>query len=101
MFKDKVVLITGGTGSWGQELTTQLLNKDPKEIRIFSRSELAQVNMERKFDNPKLKFIIGDVRDFDVLSRSCRGVDYIFHLAALKHVPVCEEQPQISLEQPT
>jgi len=98
MFKDKVIMITGGTGSWGQELTTQLLEKNPKEIRIFSRGELAQVNMERKFGNPKLKFIIGDIRDFDVLSRSCRGVDYIYHLAALKHVPVCEEQPQEAIK---
>lgn len=98
MFKDKVILITGGTGSWGQELTSQLLEKQPKEIVIFSRGELAQVNMERKFDNPKLKFVIGDIRDFDVLNRTCRGVDYIFHLAALKHVPVCEEQPQEAIK---
>jgi len=98
MFKNKIILITGGTGSWGNELTEQVLKKSPKEIRIFSRGEFAQVTMERKFNNPKLKFIIGDIRDFDAISRACRGVDYVFHLAALKHVPVCEEQPQESIK---
>jgi UDP-N-acetylglucosamine 4,6-dehydratase len=98
MFKDKVILITGGSGSWGNELTTQLLEKEPKKIIIFSRGELAQVNMERKFRNSKLEFIIGDVRDFDVINRVCKGVDYVFHLAALKHVPVCENQPQEAIK---
>ncbi|MBU0963449.1 polysaccharide biosynthesis protein [Patescibacteria group bacterium] len=93
MFKDKIILITGGTGSWGNELTAQLLLKNPKQIIIFSRSELHQVNMERKFKNGKIKFIIGDVRDRDRLIEATKEVDYIFHLAALKHVPVCEEQP--------
>jgi len=93
MFKDKTILITGGTGSWGNELTTQLLTKNPKQIIIFSRSELHQVNMQRKFNNSKLKFVIGDVRDHDRLVEATKNVDYIFHLAALKHVPVCEEQP--------
>jgi FlaA1/EpsC-like NDP-sugar epimerase len=98
MFKDKTILITGGSGSWGNELTTQLLTKDPKKIIIFSRGELAQVNMERKFKNDKLQFVIGDVRDYESVNRVCKGVDYVFHLAALKHVPVCENQPQEAIK---
>jgi len=91
---DKTILITGGTGSWGHELTKQLLEKNEvKEIRIYSRGELAQVNMQRKFNNPKLKFIIGDVRNFDRLNDAMRDVNIVFHLAALKHVPICEENP--------
>lgn len=93
MFENKTIFITGGTGSWGNELTAQLLEKNPKQILIYSRSELHQVNMQRKFNNPKLKFLIGDIRDHDRLIECTKGVDYIFHLAALKHVPVCEEQP--------
>lgn len=93
MFKNKIILITGGSGSWGNELTKQLLEKNPKEIRIFSRGELSQVNMERKFKNEKLKFIIGDVRDYDSVYEACKDVDYVYHLAALKHVPVCENYP--------
>jgi len=95
MFNNKTILITGGTGSWGRELTRQLLEKyNPKEIRVYSRHELAQVNMKREFNaHPKIKFIIGDVRDFKRLDLTCMHVDYIFHLAALKHVPVCEENP--------
>lgn len=93
MFENKTIFITGGTGSWGNELTAQLLEKNPKQILIYSRSELHQVNMQRKFNNPKIKFLIGDIRDHDRLIECAKGVDYIFHLAALKHVPVCEEQP--------
>lgn len=98
MFKNKVILITGGTGSWGNELTAQLLKKNPKEIKIFSRGEFAQVTMQRKFNDPRINFVIGDIRDFDAISRSCRNVDFIFHLAALKHVPICEEQPQEAIK---
>lgn len=98
MFEDKRILITGGSGSWGNELTTQLLEKNPKEIIIYSRGELAQVNMQRKFNNDKIKFIIGDVRDYETLKRSLKGVDYVYHLAALKHVPVCEYQPQEAIK---
>jgi len=97
-FKNKTILITGGTGSWGQELTTQLLEFNPKEIRIYSRGELAQVNMKRIFNNPKLKFIIGDVRDYEAIHWACKNVNYVFHLAALKHVPVCEEQPNEAIK---
>ncbi|MDO9399726.1 MAG: polysaccharide biosynthesis protein [bacterium] len=93
MFYNSTILITGGTGSWGQELTKQLLKKNPKKIIIYSRSELHQVNMMRKFNNSKLFFLLGDIRDSDRLLECTKGVDYIFHLAALKHVPICEEQP--------
>jgi len=90
---DKRVLITGGTGSWGQEVTRQLLQTTSvKEIRIYSRGEYHQVEMRRTFQHdPRLKFIIGDVRDKDRLCTATRHVDGIIHLAALKHVPVVEE----------
>jgi len=94
VFNNKTILVTGGTGSWGHELVRQLLGANPKEIRIFSRNESNQFKMKQDFDsNPKLKFIIGDIKDKDSLLEACQGVDYLFHLAALKHVPVCEDQP--------
>lgn len=94
MFKDQTILITGGTGSWGHELVKQLLKEDPKEIRIYSRNESNQFSMKQEFDNnPKLHFIIGDIKEMKGLLEACRKVDYVFHLAALKHVPVCEDQP--------
>lgn len=96
--KDKRVLITGGTGTWGQELTKQLLENGVKEIVIVSRGELAQVNMQRKFDTSQIKFVIGDIRDYDVMLRATKNINYIFHLAALKHVPVCEYQPQEAIK---
>ena len=92
MEKNSIILITGGTGSWGQELVQQLLEKhEPREIRIFSRSEHKQVEMKRLLNNNKIKFIIGDVRNKDVLFSAMEGCDYVFHLAALKHVPICED----------
>ena len=93
MFDNSTILITGGTGSWGNELVSCLLKKYmPKEIRIYSRGEHRQVEMKRNFSDYKnLKFIIGDVRDKNILKLSMKKVDYVFHLAALKHVPVCEE----------
>ncbi|MET1179238.1 polysaccharide biosynthesis protein [Peribacillus simplex] len=94
MIKDRTILVTGGTGSWGYELVKQLLDFEPSEIRIFSRNESYQFTMKQEFDNnPKLQFIIGDVKEKEALLEACQGVDYIFHLAALKHVPVCEDQP--------
>jgi UDP-N-acetylglucosamine 4,6-dehydratase/5-epimerase len=99
LFTNKKILVTGGTGSWGNELVTQLLEKKPKEIRIFSRNESGQVSMSRKFDHdPVLKFVIGDVRDKGALMEAAKGIDFIFHLAALKHVPVCEYQPLEALK---
>ena len=99
-FDEKIILLTGGTGSWGNELVKQLLaSHNPAEIRIFSRGEHKQVEMKRKyFGEKRLKYIIGDVRDKTRLSTAMRGVDYVFHLAALKHVPVCEENPWESVQ---
>ncbi|MED4003644.1 polysaccharide biosynthesis protein [Priestia aryabhattai] len=94
MFDNQIILVTGGTGSWGYELVKQLLTYNPREIRVFSRSESNQFTMGQDFDNdPKLKFVIGDIKEKDSMIDACKGVDYIFHLAALKHVPVCENQP--------
>jgi UDP-N-acetylglucosamine 4,6-dehydratase len=98
MFMNKRILITGGTGSWGSELITQLLPKHPEEIVVFSRNEASQVAMQRKFNDPRLTFCIGDVRDRDALMKAFVGIDYVFHLAALKHVPICEEQPYEALK---
>jgi len=93
MFKGAVVLITGGTGSWGSFLVKHLLEtQDVREIRVYSRGEHKQVYLKRELNsNPKVKFIIGDVRDLNRLEVAAQNVDYVFHLAALKHVPVCEE----------
>lgn len=97
--KDKRILITGATGSWGQTLTRMLLeNHDVGEIICFSRGELQQVLMQRKFNNRKLKFVIGDVRDWEAVRSATRGVDFIFHMAALKHVPICEDHPQEAIK---
>jgi len=93
MFDNNIIFISGGTGSWGNELVTQLLeNHSPKEVRIYSRGEHKQVEMKSTFKNDsRLKFIIGDIRDKNILTLAMKNVDYVFHLAALKHVPVCEE----------
>ncbi|MCX8175506.1 MAG: UDP-N-acetylglucosamine 4,6-dehydratase (inverting) [Candidatus Micrarchaeota archaeon] len=94
VFKGKVVLITGGTGSFGQKMTEVLLSKHaPSAIRIYSRGELKQVEMERRFKSDKLRFFIGDVRDKRRLARALNGVDIVIHAAALKHVPVAEYNP--------
>ena len=93
MFKNKVLLITGGTGSFGHAVLQKFLNTDIKEIRIFSRDEKKQDDMRLAFLNNKLKFYIGDVRDYDSVSQVMKGVDYVFHAAALKQVPSCEFYP--------
>ncbi len=93
MFKDKLLLITGGTGSFGNAVLNRFLESDISEIRIFSRDEKKQDDLRKKFGNPKLKFYIGDVRDFQSVLNATRGVDYIFHAAALKQVPSCEFHP--------
>jgi len=94
MFKDTKIAITGGSGSWGRELTRQLLEFKPKKIIIYSRGEISQVDMQRQFNNPLLEFVIGDVRDAKAVDMVfCKGIDYVFHCAALKHVPICENQP--------
>ncbi|OUB14298.1 UDP-N-acetylglucosamine 4,6-dehydratase [Bacillus thuringiensis serovar yunnanensis] len=97
--KNKTVLVTGGTGSWGHELVKQLLETNVKEVRIYSRNESLQFKMQKQFkDNKRLTFIIGDIRDSEQLTNACRGVDYIFHLAALKHVPICEFYPSEAMK---
>ncbi len=93
MFKNKVLMITGGTGSFGNAVIKMFLNEDLKEIRIFSRDEKKQDDMRKKYQNPKLKFYIGDVRDLERVRQVMRGVDYVFHAAALKQVPSCEFYP--------
>ncbi|MBS7345592.1 MAG: polysaccharide biosynthesis protein [Caryophanon sp.] len=93
MFKDKVLLITGGTGSFGNAVMTRFLNTDIKEIRIFSRDEKKQDDMRKLYKNDKLKFYIGDVRDKNSVKDALHGVDYVFHAAALKQVPSCEFFP--------
>lgn len=101
MFKNSVVLISGGTGSWGNELIKQMLEREPKQIIVMSRGELAQVMTRIKFNNdPQLHFVIGDVRDADAIDSlfSQNKIDYIYHLSALKHVPVCENQPQEAIK---
>src|SRR5699024_6125433 len=93
MFKDKILLITGGTGSFGNAVLKRFLDTDFKEIRIFSRDEKKQDDMRKKYNNDKIKFYIGDVRDINSIKDAVRDVDYIFHAAALKQVPSCEFFP--------
>lgn len=91
--KNKTILITGGTGSFGHELLNHVIDRDYKEIRIFSRDELKQEHMRIKLGNPRVKFYIGDVRDRDSVDQAMKGVDLVFHAAALKQVPSCEFFP--------
>ena len=93
MFKNKTLLITGGTGSFGNAVLKRFLGTDIKEIRIFSRDEKKQDDMRRVYKNDKLKFYIGDVRNIESIREAVKGVDYIFHAAALKQVPSCEFFP--------
>lgn len=93
MFKNKVLLITGGTGSFGNAVLNRFLHTDVSEIRIFSRDEKKQDDMRHQYANPKIKFYIGDVRDKRSIDNAMHGVDFIFHAAALKQVPSCEFFP--------
>jgi len=93
MFKNKILLIAGGTGSFGNAVLRRFLTTNIKEIRIFSRDELKQDDMRRLYNDDKLKFYIGDVRDKNSIDDAMRGVDYVFHAAALKQVPSCEFYP--------
>lgn len=93
MFEDKVLLITGGTGSFGNAVLNRFLPTDIKEIRIFSRDEKKQDDMRRHYSDPRLRFFIGDVRDKESVKTAVQGVNYIFHAAALKQVPSCEFFP--------
>lgn len=92
-FHNKTLLITGGTGSFGNAVLKRFLDTDIAEIRIFSRDEKKQDDMRKRFSSPKLKFYIGDVRDYQSILNATRGVDYIYHAAALKQVPSCEFHP--------
>lgn len=93
MFKNKTLMITGGTGSFGKTVLKRFLSSDVSEIRIFSRDEKKQEDLRIELNNSKLKFYIGDVRDYDSVFHAMRGVDYVFHAAALKQVPSCEFYP--------
>ncbi|PKE21923.1 polysaccharide biosynthesis protein [Macrococcoides caseolyticum] len=93
MFEGKTLLITGGTGSFGNAVLDKFLHSDFKEIRIFSRDEKKQDDMRKKYNNPKIKFYIGNIRDEDSINDAMRGVDFVFHAAALKQVPSCEFFP--------
>lgn len=93
MFANGVLMITGGTGSFGNAVLRRFLDTDVREIRVFSRDEKKQEDMRIALNNPKLKFYIGDVRDYDSVRQAMHGVDYVFHAAALKQVPSCEFYP--------
>lgn len=98
MFKDKVLLITGGTGSFGNAMLKGFLNSDLKEIRIFSRDEKKQEDMRIEYKNDKLNFVIGDIRNFNDINHAMAGVDFVFHAAALKQVPSCEFYPMQAVQ---
>lgn len=98
MFKNKTLLITGGTGSFGNAVLRRFLNTDIKEIRIFSRDEKKQDDMRKQYNSPKLKFYLGDVRDVNSIIDAMRGVDFVFHAAALKQVPSCEFYPMQAVQ---
>lgn len=93
-FNNTIILVSGGSGTWGSEITRQLLTKNVKEIIVFSRGETAQVAMKHKFKDRRLRFIIGDIRDPVAIMDACKGVDYVFHTAAMKHINICELQPE-------
>ncbi|NLA13673.1 MAG: polysaccharide biosynthesis protein [Tissierellia bacterium] len=93
MFNNRTIIITGGTGSFGNAVLNRFLNTNIKEIRIFSRDEKKQDDMRKYYNNPKIKFYIGDVRDYDSVDNAMLGIDYVFHAAALKQVPSCEFFP--------
>lgn len=98
MFKDKVLLITGGTGSFGSTILRKFVNSDLKEIRVFSRDEKKQEDLRIELKSDKINFIIGDVRDFNSINTAMIGVDYVFHAAALKQVPSCEFYPNEAIK---
>ncbi|NTU50096.1 MAG: polysaccharide biosynthesis protein [Desulfobulbaceae bacterium] len=98
MFNNKILLISGGTGSFGNAVLRRFLDSDLREIRIFSRDEKKQDDMRKRYNSTKLKFYIGDVRDFRSVEQAMRGVDFVFHAAALKQVPSCEFYPMQAVQ---
>lgn len=98
MFKNKVLLITGGTGSFGSTMLRKFADSELQEIRVFSRDEKKQEDLRIELKNPKINFIIGDVRDFHSINSAMEGVDYVFHAAALKQVPSCEFYPMQAIQ---
>jgi UDP-N-acetylglucosamine 4,6-dehydratase len=96
--KARTILITGGTGSFGRLMTKELLKREPKEIRIYSRDEEKQLDMQREFSDPRIKFVIGDVRDYERLLEATENVQLVYHAAALKIVDKCEEHPMEALK---
>ncbi len=98
MFKDKVLMITGGTGSFGNAVLNRFIQSDVKKIKIFSRDEKKQDDMRKLYQNSKIEFLLGDVREQNSVNDAVRGVDYIFHAAALKQVPSCEFFPLQAVE---
>ena len=100
MFKDKSILVTGGTGSIGSEIIRHLLKEDPFLIKVFSRSEIEQLELRKEIgDNENVKFYLGDVRDRERLREVMRNVNYVFHAGALKHIPACEYNPLEAIKQ--
>src|SRR3989344_9341198 len=97
VFQGKRILVTGGTGSIGSEIVRQLLNYTPKQVRVYSRDDSKQFELQQELDSEKsrkiLRFLIGDIRDKDRLNRAFNDIDIVFHAAALKHVPFCEINP--------
>ena len=98
LFKNKTIMITGGTGSFGKTVLNLFLNQEVKEVRVFSRDEKKQEDLRLKIKNKKVKFIIGDIRDYDSMYNATKNVDYIFHAAALKQVPTCEFYPMEAIK---
>lgn len=94
----KKIFITGGTGSWGKELLKLLLKSGVAQIKIYSRNECNMVTLKEKFKDERIQIVIGDIRDKDRLMKACKGCDYIFHLAAIKHVTICEQMPTEAIQ---
>ena len=95
--KGKIVLVTGGTGSFGRWITKELLKQEPQEIRIYSRDEEKQLDMQREFTSKKIQYVIGDVRDYGRLQEATKNVQVLLHAAALKIIPSCEQHPAEAL----